>query len=105
MTDTKRVFDVGIEAATRAGEILCQHFEQGVGSTEKTIGDQKQGLVTVADLEAERAIIDTIHASFPDHALLAEESLSTGNNPDHLWAIDPLDGTNNFAHGLSLIHI
>jgi len=100
MTDTQRLLDVAISAASLAGEILCRHFSKGVSSTEKETGGQTQGLVTVADLEAEKAIIETIQKSFPDHSFLAEESLATGDNQDHLWVIDPLDGTNNFAHGI-----
>ncbi len=99
-TEFQAQLDVARLAASKAGEILRGYFESGVASTEKSEGDKKQGLVTVADLECESAIIETIQASFPDHAFLAEESASTGNNPDHLWVIDPLDGTNNFAFGI-----
>lgn len=100
LAETQSYLDVAIAAASQAGAILLRHFEAGVGSTEKDVGDQKQGLVTVADLEAEKCIIETIQKSFPQHAFLAEESLETGSNKDFLWVIDPLDGTNNFAHGI-----
>jgi len=100
VTDTQRYLDVATSAALLAGKILSGHFEKGVSSTEKGSAGQSQGLVTVADLEAEKAIIEAIQNSFPDHAFLAEESLATGNNDDKLWVIDPLDGTNNFAHGI-----
>ncbi len=66
-------------------------------------------LVTEADHEAEAAVIGVIRRSFPDHAVLGEESgASAGRNDDrgndrrrneHRWIIDPLDGTTNFAHG------
>lgn len=91
---------VAINAATKAGEILLHHFRAGVSAAEKSDEGKKQGLVTVADLEAEESIINSIKDSFPDHAFLAEESSATGNNPNHLWVIDPLDGTNNFAFGI-----
>ena len=92
--------DVARKAAANAATILQRYFESGVAATEKSSGGQQQGLVTIADVEAETAIIGTIQQSFPDHAFLAEESASTGDNPDHLWVIDPLDGTNNFAFGI-----
>jgi myo-inositol-1(or 4)-monophosphatase len=39
--------------------------------------------------------------AYPDHAFLAEESGQTGNaKSDHLWVIDPLDGTSNFMRGI-----
>lgn len=53
--------------------------------------------VTATDRKAEETIIQIIHTEFPDHAILAEESLGRGNSP-YRWIIDPLDGTTNFAH-------
>ena len=36
---------------------------------------------------------------FPDHAILAEESGQLGQlDSPLLWAVDPLDGTTNYAH-------
>lgn len=99
-SDFDRCLSVAIDAANKAGEILRSHFANGVSATQKTAGDKQQGLVTIADLEAEASIIKTIKSAFPDHAFLAEESSATGNNPDNLWVIDPLDGTNNFAFGI-----
>ena len=60
-------------------------------------------LVTEADTGSEKAIIQVISESFPDHAILAEES---GGQKDNIacpyeWIIDPLDGTTNFAHGVN----
>jgi len=34
----------------------------------------------------------------PDHSFLAEEGGETAPGSDHLWIIDPLDGTTNYAH-------
>ena len=39
-----------------------------------------------------------ILAEFPTHAILGEEQWSGSIDADHLWIVDPLDGTNNFAH-------
>ena len=38
---------------------------------------------------------------YPDHAILAEEGTGRDRNPgaEHVWIIDPLDGTTNFLHG------
>jgi myo-inositol-1(or 4)-monophosphatase len=53
------------------------------------------------DKAAEDAIITTLLTAYPDHGILAEESGQTHGNPqsDHVWIIDPLDGTTNFIHG------
>ncbi|MCZ6514135.1 MAG: inositol monophosphatase family protein [Nitrospinae bacterium] len=56
-------------------------------------------LVTEIDLLCEKEIITSIKKQFPDHAFLAEESGATEGDADHLWIIDPLDGTVNYAHG------
>jgi myo-inositol-1(or 4)-monophosphatase len=58
-------------------------------------------LVTEADLGSERRIIDIIRASFPDHTILSEEDGLTEGRAGYKWVIDPLDGTTNFAHGLT----
>ena len=57
--------------------------------------------VTEVDQAAEQAIIETLLQAYPDHGILAEESGSQHGNPhaEHIWIIDPLDGTTNFIHG------
>ncbi len=87
-----------ISAAQSAAEIIQSHASGDLRSTEKFVADQSQGLVTVADLEAEKAIIKAIQSVFPRDALLAEESEAESDRSGKLWVIDPLDGTNNFAH-------
>jgi myo-inositol-1(or 4)-monophosphatase len=57
--------------------------------------------VTETDTAAEELIVARLRAAFPEHRILAEE----GGGDDWripeppIWLIDPLDGTNNFAHG------
>ncbi len=55
-------------------------------------------LVTDADLAAEKLIKSRIKKSFPQDAILAEESGSDSGNSVYRWIIDPLDGTTNFSH-------
>lgn len=56
-------------------------------------------LVTETDLASEKAILEVIRSHFPNHAILGEEGGVTGDPGSlHLWAVDPLDGTTNFAH-------
>jgi myo-inositol-1(or 4)-monophosphatase len=59
-------------------------------------------IVTAADLEAEDAIVATIRAAFPGHAILGEESGHIEGARDgagYKWIVDPIDGTTNFIHG------
>lgn len=54
-------------------------------------------LVTETDLAIEHAIRELITTHRPQHTILGEEKgLAEGN--EHVWIIDPLDGTTNYAH-------
>ena len=97
--------------ATRAADaatiIIKRYFADLASSqtTEKSAAGKTQGLVTAADVESEKAIIATIRDAFPTHQFLAEENVdgidqAKLTDAEHLWVIDPLDGTNNFAHGI-----
>ena len=56
-------------------------------------------LVTIADKASEQVILEILGRHFPQHSILAEESGKLGNQDNEfLWAIDPLDGTTNYAH-------
>src|SRR5205814_10324053 len=57
--------------------------------------------VSEVDRAAEEAIVETLLATYPDHAILAEEGTAKDANADaeYRWIIDPLDGTTNFLHG------
>jgi myo-inositol-1(or 4)-monophosphatase len=87
---------VAVDAALAAGRIQRRHFGRLDGFELKREID----LVTVADMESERAVIEKIRAAFPDHAILAEESGAHegADGARARWHIDPLDGTTNFAH-------
>ena len=57
-------------------------------------------LVTEVDTTSEAIIIEIIGRHFPTHSILAEESGAINKqSQEYLWAIDPLDGTTNYAHG------
>jgi myo-inositol-1(or 4)-monophosphatase len=57
--------------------------------------------VTQVDVASEQAIVGALLDAFPDHAVRGEESQQAHGNPqaDHVWIVDPLDGTSNFIHG------
>ncbi len=96
MPEMSQYLDVARTAAQRAGDILLGYFAQGVAVRSK----HEYNLVSDADIEAERAVVATIRQRFPQHAILAEEEHTTSPEAEHLWVIDPLDGTNNFVHGI-----
>ena len=88
--------DVATTAALAAGEVLQACW----GKLESIVEKGRPGdLVTEADKQAEAAILAVIRQHFPDHSILAEESGQFGDlDAEYLWAIDPLDGTTNYAH-------
>lgn len=55
--------------------------------------------MTEVDRESEALIVSAIRHAFPNHAILAEEGGGIERTSPFLWLIDPLDGTNNYAHG------
>jgi myo-inositol-1(or 4)-monophosphatase len=83
-----------LAAAEAGARVILHYFERGVEIREKAAAD----LVSQADVESEQAIARVLHARFPEHAILGEEQHVGSIEAEHLWIVDPLDGTNNFAH-------
>ncbi|MCC5876360.1 MAG: inositol monophosphatase [Candidatus Sumerlaeia bacterium] len=97
MIDPKSLLQPLEEVSLLAGDILMRHFRNLDGYERKGAVD----LVTVADKEAEDAIVAYIKRHFPGHGILGEEGgEQTVSNNGVRWIIDPLDGTTNFAHGM-----
>lgn len=90
------MLNVAVMAARRGGDSLIRNMNK----VEKMRVEQKgrNDFVSEADHEAERHVIETIHKHYPDHAIQAEESGTSGES-DYVWIIDPLDGTTNYLHG------
>jgi len=88
------------EAAARAGGAVLMARLRGEGDLQIAYKDGRANLVTVADRESQRAVTDVIRAAFPDHAVVGEEGTTGDPGTEHVWYVDPLDGTTNFAHGL-----
>jgi myo-inositol-1(or 4)-monophosphatase len=57
-------------------------------------------LVTDMDLQSERLLVARIAERFPDHQIVTEEGGGRDQASRSVWVIDPLDGTNNYAHGV-----
>jgi myo-inositol-1(or 4)-monophosphatase len=93
------MLNVAIKAARAAGVIINRAAldVESVRVSQKMAND----FVTEVDQASENIIIDTLLTAYPDHGILAEESGQTRGNPqsEHVWIIDPLDGTTNFIHG------
>jgi len=63
---------------------------------------------TATDVENERLVSEGLQKAFPDHGIIGEETAAAaGTLPTEeeiaarpTWIIDPIDGTQNFCHGL-----
>lgn len=89
-----RYLAVATEAALRAGRIQKERYASGVAVELKGEID----LVTEVDRDCELAILDAIRTRYPSHDIVTEETDLARTGASHVWFIDPLDGTTNFAH-------
>ncbi len=95
--------DTAIEAAKLAGKFILENLGK---ITARDI-DLKHAsdFVTTVDRESEKIIIETIKENYPDHHILAEESLKESAGYEYRWIIDPLDGTTNYIHGYPVFSV
>lgn len=89
--------NIALRAARKAADFIAQSFDRT--DEHKVQVKARNDFVSDVDQRAEQLIIAAIHAAYPDHAVLAEESGESGDN-EHTWIIDPLDGTLNFIQGI-----
>ena len=98
-------FHAAVEAAMREAS------ERAILPRYRTLAENEiyakaaDDVVTVADHESERILIERLAAIMPEAAIVGEEgvhddpSLLDRLGDDLCWIVDPLDGTNNFAQG------
>jgi myo-inositol-1(or 4)-monophosphatase len=83
---------------------LASDIESKIGSRD---------IVTEVDKNCQEVIKEAILSFFPTHKFLGEEDVPPGReaasaaidklkHEPHLWIVDPIDGTTNFAHGMPL---
>jgi fructose-1,6-bisphosphatase/inositol monophosphatase family enzyme len=88
--------EVAVRAARAAGAVQREHCETRLEVDAAPGHDLKLAV----DRLCEEAVVETIRAAFPDHAILAEEGGARPGTGDCTWIIDPLDGTVNYFHGI-----
>lgn len=87
--------DTAIELAKKAGKKVMEIYS--AGDVQVWLKSDKTFL-TQADIDSNKIIIDGLKSEFPNHAILSEESVDDAGRMqnDHLWVVDPLDGTSDF---------
>lgn len=81
-------------AAEKAGNIIREDYTKTKTISKKAINDY----VTETDVKAEKSIISDLKST--GYSFLGEESGEINKHTRKRWIIDPLDGTNNFIHGI-----
>lgn len=94
----RQILETMIDAALGAGRILKKARVDGPAWVrEKGANDY----VTAADKACEELILQKLSLSYPHIPMLAEEGSGGASGEEGLfWCVDPLDGTNNFVHGV-----
>jgi myo-inositol-1(or 4)-monophosphatase len=84
--------------ARQAGEILRAGYD-----TEHQVGYKGViDLVTEVDHLSEAFLLGELQRDFPDHHIFSEETGVIQGSDEHIWYIDPVDGTVNYAHHIPI---
>jgi myo-inositol-1(or 4)-monophosphatase len=85
-----------VDLTQRAGEIAILYFGKTTGQLKSD-----RSWVTEADLAVEKFLRAEISRVRPQDAIIGEEGeKKIDPNAEFLWALDPIDGTRVFNHGL-----
>jgi len=98
------IHNFAVTVAKKAGKLILEKSQKPLKIERKAPKD----LVTNVDKAAEKLIIKEILGKYPNHGIIAEESMDKAMTPaelakkKYIWIIDPIDGTTNFTHNLPL---
>jgi myo-inositol-1(or 4)-monophosphatase len=100
--DLSQILETAIVAARLAGQHAMEQIDLA-----KPVKKSENELVTQVDKECQQIILRQIRETYPDHGFIAEEGEKgrlfkrmPQGEPAIWWAIDPIDGTNNYARGI-----
>jgi histidinol-phosphatase len=92
------IAEFALDLSRQAGQFIMPLWKQ-VAVDHKSDGSE----VTEADRGAEQLLRERIAQRYPDHKIMGEEFGGRAEREtEHLWLIDPIDGTASFAIGLPL---
>jgi histidinol-phosphatase len=94
--DIERYHAAAVELADEARGIVRPALERGFGVETK----DDASLVTDVDRAVERRLRELIGRWFPDHGVIGEEYPPTRPESAFQWIMDPIDGTEEFVHGI-----
>ena len=91
--------NIMIKAAEKASKYIIRDF----GEVEKLQVSKKgpHDFVTKTDKTVEKILIEELSKSKKNYSFITEEAGTIKNtDKNNVWIIDPIDGTNNFLHGI-----
>jgi myo-inositol-1(or 4)-monophosphatase len=96
MTDHTKLLDIASAAIDIAAELIRTHRPGELTAK----GDRD--MATEVDFAIERQVRAFLKGATPDISFLGEEEGPRGAVAELMWALDPIDGTANFVHGIPL---
>ena len=88
-----------IKAVEKASKSVIRDF----GEVEKLQVSKKgpHDFVTKTDKHVEKILIDELSKTKKNYSFITEETgIINNQDKENIWIIDPIDGTNNFLHGI-----
>ncbi|ROR65104.1 inositol monophosphatase family protein [Agrococcus jenensis] len=94
----RELHDLVVGIATEAAELARTRRHEGVAvaASKSSLVD----IVTEADREVERFVVERLQAARPDDGILGEEGASVAGTSGLTWVIDPIDGTVNYFYDI-----
>lgn len=95
-----------VRLAEAGGAAAMRHYRTALAIEDKDAEIAETGVsinpVTAGDREAEATIRQIIAAEYPDHGIIGEEYGADRPDAEHVWILDPIDGTRAFVLGLPI---
>jgi myo-inositol-1(or 4)-monophosphatase len=103
--DLPRLFalkDVVVPQARGLGHwarAFAESARRGEGDLEVSAKTTPGDVVTFADAEVQRRLVEVLRAAAPEAGFIGEEGLDAATAGAPTWVIDPIDGTHNYVRG------
>jgi histidinol-phosphatase len=98
LSTSKHFLDTAIRAADAADAMSLAGFTNREFTVSRKADNSE---VTEIDRNTETAISSVLRGAFPEFGMYGEEHGTSGPiDAEHVWVIDPIDGTTNFVRGV-----
>lgn len=98
MAFTSPTMTIMMRAAEKAARSLLRDFNEVENLQVSVKGPHN--FVSAADKRAEKIIFEELSKARPDYGFIMEESGKVNATRQNVFVVDPLDGTDNFLHGI-----